>query len=90
MWLEDTGYSRRKNFSRAIDKFLETEKAREQKIFNRNDFKKYKKKYKLSWHECSDGVTMLLLPRIIHQTFTHCGGISEYVELEKQEKEFGE
>lgn len=79
VWLENMGQSRRKNFRYATRKFLLSETAKEENINCISDFKKYKKRNKLSWHECSNSVTMLLLPRIIHQTFTHCGGISECV-----------
>lgn len=90
VWIENMGCSRRKNFKQATEKFLMSEMAKEEKIDDAKAFSEYKKKKKLSWHECSDGVTMMLLPRIIHQTFTHCGGVAEHREIEKQEREYEE
>lgn len=87
--IENMGHSRRNNFRSASEQFLISDYARKFNITNKKDFNKYKKDNKLSWHECSDGVTMMLLPRIIHQTFTHCGGVSEYGEVEKQEAVLG-
>ncbi len=36
----------------------------------------YRKENKLTWHECADGNTMLLIPTIIHDACKHSGGVS--------------
>lgn len=41
------------------------------------DIKAYRSDNKLSWHECVDQETCQMVPREIHEFFTHVGGISE-------------
>lgn len=46
----------------------------------------FRKDAKLTWHECADGHTMLLIPSVIHRACPHSGGVS----FEKQRSAFGD
>ena len=37
----------------------------------------YRKEQRLTWHECADGKTMILVPREIHDACKHSGGVAE-------------
>ena len=41
------------------------------------DIQEWRKENEYSWHECNDTKTCQLLPRKIHEYFTHLGGVSE-------------
>lgn len=41
------------------------------------DVELYRKQNSLTWHECNDGKTMMLIPTRINSEFTHLGGTSE-------------
>lgn len=41
------------------------------------DVAKYREACKLTWHECSDRTTCMLVPRNIHELFRHTGGCFE-------------
>lgn len=41
------------------------------------DIEKYRKENGLTWHECSDGKTMQLIPSEIHDACRHSGGVAE-------------
>ena len=41
------------------------------------DIVNYRKDNRLTWHECSDGKTMQLVPTEIHDACRHSGGVSE-------------
>ncbi len=41
------------------------------------DIEKFRNENKLTWHECPDGKTMMLVPREIHEACPHSGGVSE-------------
>lgn len=41
------------------------------------DVEVYRKQNGLTWHECNDGKTMVLIPTRINSEFTHLGGTSE-------------
>lgn len=43
----------------------------------------YRKKAGLTWHECPDGATMMLVPAAIHGACPHSGGVSLKKMLEK-------
>lgn len=42
-----------------------------------HDVAVYRKQNGLTWHECNDGKTMMLIPTRINSEFTHLGGTSE-------------
>lgn len=46
----------------------------------------YRKESELTWHECPDGVTMMLVPTVIHKSCPHSGGVS----LKKMLEEYGD
>lgn len=46
--------------------------------WTRSDVSDYRHEQKLTWHECEDLKTCQLIPRSVHQAFTHTGGVSEY------------
>lgn len=41
------------------------------------EIEKYRKSNGLTWHECEDGCTMMLIPTVIHDACRHSGGVSE-------------
>lgn len=43
----------------------------------------FRKANRLTWHECEDGKTMLLVPEAIHRACPHSGGVSLKKELNK-------
>ncbi len=58
------------------------------KYLGRNDWtssqvKKYCQENDLTWHECNDRSTCLLVPTAIHAFFGHLGGIAECKRAEK-------
>lgn len=46
----------------------------------------FRKESRLTWHECADGHTMLLIPSIIHDACRHSGGVS----FEKMRSKYGD
>lgn len=54
-----------------------TESKREGRSWNSHDVESYRKQNDLTWHECNDRKTMMLVPTKINSEFTHLGGTSE-------------
>lgn len=50
------------------------------------DIAAFRKDAKLTWHECADGHTMLLIPSVIHRACPHSGGVS----FERQRAAYGD
>ena len=73
---------RAKNFGSAEKRLLNTSWAKEREISNLSQFEEYRKKNNLTWHECSDGVTMQLVPNEINSRFGHSGGVAEHKEFD--------
>ena len=67
---------RQKNFGLAREKLLETDWAKSHNLTNKSQVKEYCKNNNLTLHECPDGVTIMLVPRDIHQRFVHDGGVA--------------
>lgn len=54
-----------------------TSSKRENLCWSPHDVKVYRKQNGLTWHECNDRKTMMLIPTNINREFTHLGGTSE-------------
>lgn len=54
-----------------------TETKREGRSWSSHDVELYRKQNDLTWHECNDRKTMMLIPTRINSEFTHLGGASE-------------
>ncbi len=75
--ISDMGAERFHNFSSSEKRVLETDWAKSKGLKTLKDFEEYRKEHNLTWHECSDGVTMLLIPTKVNSYFGHSGGVSE-------------
>ena len=76
----ETGEVTKGNFEQADEKCAEkfNEEAKDGKTdWTAADVKKYREDNNLTWHECSDGKTCMLIPRDVHETCRHTGGCSE-------------
>lgn len=51
--------------------------GRDEKIWTAADVVQYREANNLTWHECNDGETMMLVPSEINKDFTHLGGVAE-------------
>lgn len=80
--ISDMGFDRQKNFSSAGKKMLGSPWAEERGIKTLTQLDEYRKRQGLTWHECSDGVTMQLVPREINARFGHSGGVSEMAAMD--------
>lgn len=69
--------NRQLNFSSAGKRTLQTEWAKQNNIYTLSELNDYMSKHELTWHECSDGVTLRLVPTKINARFGHSGGVSE-------------
>lgn len=87
--ISDMSSNRSQNFSSAGEKLLGTEWAKENRIETLADLNRYKAENGLTWHECSDGVTMQLVPTKINAMFGHSGGVAEISSMELNLKEDG-
>lgn len=56
---------------------LWTESKREGRSWSPHDVELYRKQNDLTWHECNDRKTMMLVPTRVNGEFTHLGGTSE-------------
>lgn len=66
------------NFAQADYEMCEKIKAKNANLkLDPKDIEKFRKENKLTWHECKDGKTMMLIPEEIHKRFPHSGGVSE-------------
>ncbi len=54
-----------------------TESKKEGHSWSPHDIESYRKQNDLTWHECNDRKTMMLIPTRINSEFTHLGGTSE-------------
>lgn len=54
-----------------------SEEKRDGQEWTAQDVAEYRQANKLTWHECNDGSTMMLIPEIINAEFGHLGGVSE-------------
>ena len=54
-----------------------TESKRNGLGWSPHDVEIYRKQNGLTWHECNDGKTMMLIPTRINSEFSHLGGTSE-------------
>ena len=68
---------RQRNFSSANQKLLGTQWAKSKGLKTVTDCQRYMKEHNLTWHECSDGVTMRLVNSDINGGFGHSGGVAE-------------
>lgn len=75
--ISDMSADRQKNFRSMDQKLLKTSWAKERGLKSEADVRQYRQEHNLTPHECSDGVTMLLVPEFINRRFTHAGGVSE-------------
>lgn len=75
--IPDMSNDRNKNFASARKAILSTPYAKEHGLNTVKDVEEFQRKNELSLHECSDGVTVQLVPTYIHETFRHAGGVSE-------------
>lgn len=75
--ISDMTSMRGKNFRSANARLLKTEWAKERKLATIEECEEYLRKHHLTWHECSDGVTMRLVDTQINGSFGHSGGVAE-------------
>lgn len=68
---------RQRNFSSANQKLLGTQWAKSKGLKTVTDCQRYMKEHNLTWHECSDGITMRLVDSDINGSFGHSGGVAE-------------
>lgn len=54
-----------------------TQEKKDGKEWSAQDVENYRKQNNLTWHECSDGETMQLVPSEINKDFGHLGGTAE-------------
>lgn len=54
-----------------------TASKKDGKEWSSHDVETYRKQNGLTWHECNDQKTMMLIPTKINSEFTHLGGTSE-------------
>lgn len=78
--IKNMSTKRYKNFSQCY--YVCANLWNEQSFGNFNNWtshlvKKYIKGNRLTWHECNDCITCILVPTAVHAFFTHLGGISE-------------
>lgn len=53
------------------------EEKRDGKAWRAEDVKEYRQEHDLTWHECNDGETMMLVPSAVNSDFGHLGGVGE-------------
>ena len=58
--------------------------------WNAREVHKYQKENKLVIHECADRRTCYLMPIVIHEEFTHLGGVSECKKMNEKEVKYDE
>lgn len=75
--IHDMSGNRQANFNSANQKLLGTQWAKHRGLRTTADCQKYMKEHHLTWHECSDGVTMRLVNSDINSGFGHSGGVAE-------------
>ena len=51
--------------------------GRDDKEWTAEDVAQYRKENNLTWHECNDGETMMLIPTDVNSDFGHLGGVGE-------------
>lgn len=82
--ISDMSGDRQKNFNSAYKKILTTEYAKEKGLKTPADVKRFFSDNQLTIHECSDGVTIQVVPTVINATFGHSGGVSEWREIQNE------
>jgi hypothetical protein len=75
--ISDMTNERGKNFKNANTRLLKTEWAKEKKLTSVKECEDYFSRHHLTWHECSDGVTMRVVDTQINGSFGHSGGVGE-------------
>ena len=54
-----------------------SEEKKDDHEWTAQDVAEYRQTNNLTWHECNDGSTMMLIPKVINSEFGHLGGVSE-------------
>ena len=62
---------------------LWTDTNRDDREWSAKDISEYRKQNGLTWHECNDGFTMMMIPKAINTDFRHLGGVGEVNEKER-------
>lgn len=79
-YIDKNGEYQQGNFSQADAKcaeFWNSTKRDGKDDWTASDVRDWRRENKYSWHECCDTSTMQLVPRDIHSTFKHSGGVAE-------------
>ena len=84
--ISDMTESRVNNFRSAKQKLLQSDLAKEKDLHSIADVDRYCRENSLTLHESTDGVTVLLVPRDVHEFARHAGGVSEHKTANAQDK----
>lgn len=83
--ISDMSGDRSKNFQSVYKRLLKEEWAKENGITTIGECKDFLQQNELTLHECSDGVTIRVVPAQIHKMFGHAGGVSENRAMEAKD-----
>lgn len=87
--IDDMTENRQHNFRQADEKCTEQwnkECKDGRSNWTASDVRDYRRDNKLSWHECCNMKTMELVPREIHDFYSHSGGVAECKARDNQAK----